>query len=90
MENRRRFSRIDTLLEARYALKEGERGWGKCTVIDFSRKGIRAKICTSGEINAGSSILLGVFIPGELEPIIVPLTLMGSNSPGNNNPKRIH
>ncbi len=52
-----------------------QRGGEGSTIIDFSRKGIGAKVCTSGEINAGSSILLEVFIPGELEPISVKGTI---------------
>jgi c-di-GMP-binding flagellar brake protein YcgR len=71
MENRRRFSRIDTLWEARYFLKERERGWGKCTIIDFSHKGIGIEFHTSEEINVGSSIHLDIFVPKELKTVCV-------------------
>jgi len=71
MEKRRRFSRIDTLLEARYALKEGERGWGKCTIIDVSRRGMGVEFHTSEEINVGSTVYLEIFVPTEFKPVCV-------------------
>jgi len=71
LKDRRKFPRFDTELKAQFVSKESHRGGEECTVIDFSRKGMRAKICTTEEINTGSNILLEVFIPGELEPILV-------------------
>ena len=73
--DKRRHRRFNTQLEAQFVSKESQRGGEGSTIIDFSRKGIRAKICTSVKINAGSSILLEVFIPGELEPISVKGTI---------------
>jgi len=71
MENRRRFSRIDTLWKARYFLKEEERGWGNCTIIDFSRKGMGVEFHTSEKINVGSTVHLEIFVPTEFEPVCV-------------------
>lgn len=71
MENRRRFSRIDTLWEARYFLKKGEKGWGKCTIIDFSRKGMGLEFHTSEEIDVDSTVYLEIFVPTEFEPVCV-------------------
>ena len=73
--DKRRHRRFNTQLKAQFVSKESQRGGEGSTIIDFSRKGMRAKICTSGEINAGSSILLEVFIPGELDPITVKGTI---------------
>ena len=71
MENRRRFSRINTLLEARYFLKEDKRNWGKCIIIDFSCKGMGIEFHTSEEINVGSTVHLEVFVPTEADPVCV-------------------
>jgi c-di-GMP-binding flagellar brake protein YcgR len=71
MENRRRFSRINTLLEARYFLKEDKRSWGKCIIIDFSHKGMGIEFHTSEEINVNSTVYLEIFIPTEFEPVFV-------------------
>jgi len=75
LKDRRRFPRFDTELKAQFVSKESHRGGEECTVIDFSRKGMKAKIYTTEEINTGSNILLEVFIPGELEPILVKGTI---------------
>ncbi len=73
--DRRRHRRFNTQLKAQFVSRTSQRGGEGSTIIDFSRKGMRAKICTDEEINAGSSILLEVFIPGELEPIGVKGTI---------------
>ena len=70
MGNRRRFSRIDTLLDARYFRKD-KRGWEKCTIIDFSHKGVGIEFHTSEEINVGSNVHLEIFVPTEFEPVCV-------------------
>lgn len=69
MENRRSFSRFDTQLKAKYFLKERKEGWRKCTVIDISRKGMGIVFVTREKINVGSTILLEVAVPEELEAI---------------------
>ncbi len=71
MRNRRRFSRIETLLEARYFQKGNKRGWGKCTIIDFSSKGMGIEFHTSEQINLGSTVHLEVFVPTEAAPVCV-------------------
>ena len=71
MENKRRFSRIETLLEARYFQKGNKRGWGKCTIIDFSCNGMGIEFHTSEEINVGSTVHLEVFVPTEADPVCV-------------------
>jgi len=71
MRNRRRFSRIETLWEARYFPKGNKRGWGKCTIIDFSSKGMGIAFHTSEEINLGSTFHLEVFVPTEADPVCV-------------------
>jgi hypothetical protein len=75
LNNRRKYPRFETQLKAQFVSAESQRGGEECTVIDFSRKGMRAKIYTTREINTGSNILLEVFIPGELEPILVKGTI---------------
>ena len=69
MSNRRRFSRIETLLEARYVQKGNKRDWGKCTIIDFSSKGMGIEFHTSKEI--GSTVHLEVFVHTEADPVCV-------------------
>ena len=70
-KDRRKFRRLDTQLKAQFVSKESQRGGEECAIIDFSRKGMKAKIYTSEEIYKDSEILLEVFIPGELDPINV-------------------
>ena len=71
MKNRRRSSRINTLLEARYFLKEDKRSWGKCIIIDFSHKGMGIEFHASEEINIGSTIHLEIFVPREFKTVCV-------------------
>lgn len=70
MEEKRRFSRCLTKLEARF-LKEGEREWEKATIINISRKGMGIKFHASGKINLGSTIHLAIIVSGEADPIMV-------------------
>ena len=69
MENRRSFSRFDTQLKAKYFLKERKESWEKCTVIDISRKGMGIVFVAREKINVGSTILLEIAVPEELEAI---------------------
>lgn len=71
MDNRRRFSRSDTQLKAKYFLEERKGGWEECTIIDVSRTGLGVKFHTGEEISAGSTIHLEISVPTELEPISV-------------------
>jgi c-di-GMP-binding flagellar brake protein YcgR len=69
MDERRRFGRFDTQLEAQYFIKDKKGGSGKCTIIDVSRKGMGIKFSKHENIHAGSNIHLEVTVPTELEPI---------------------
>ena len=71
MEEKRRFSRFPSQLKARYFVKEEERSWEDCTIINISRKGMSIKFLARGKINVDSIIHLEVFVPTEIEPIIV-------------------
>jgi len=71
MRNKRRFSRIETLLKARYFQKGNKGGWGKCTIIDFSSKGLGIEFHTSEEINPGSTVHLEVFVPTEADAVCI-------------------
>ena len=71
MENRRRFSRFDTQLMARYLIKEKKGGWGECTIINVSRKGMSIRFHSCEKIIAGSTFHLEIFVPTGLEPINV-------------------
>ncbi len=73
--NRRKFGRFNTQLKAQFVSKESQRGGEKCTVIDYSRKGLGVKVYTNEEINIGSNVLLEISIPEELDPISVKGTI---------------
>ena len=75
LNDRRKYHRFETQLEAAYISAESQWGGENCTILDFSRKGMKAKVCTSEEINVGTKVLLEVHIPGELEPINVKGTI---------------
>ena len=75
LNDRRKYHRFKTQLEAAYISAESQWGGENCTILDFSRKGMKAKVCTSEEINVGTKVLLEVYIPGELGPINVKGTI---------------
>ena len=75
LNNRRKRPRFETQLKAQFVSAESQRGGEDCAIIDFSRKGMRAKVYTSEEINVGTNVLLEVFIRGELDPIHVKGTI---------------
>ena len=75
LNNRRKYPRFETQLNAQFVSAESQRGGEDCAIIDFSRKGMRAKVYTSEEINVGTNVLLEVFIPRELDPIHVKGTI---------------
>ena len=70
MEEKRKFSRGITQLEARF-LKEGEREWEKATIINISRKGMGIKFYESRKISTGSTLHLAIIVSGESDPIMV-------------------
>ncbi|MCK5186740.1 MAG: PilZ domain-containing protein [Deltaproteobacteria bacterium] len=71
LNNRRKHPRFETQLKAQFVSAESQRGGEDCAIIDFNRKGMRAKVYSSEEINVGTNVLLEVFIPRELDPIHV-------------------
>ena len=75
LNNRRKYPRFETQLKAQFVSAESQRGGEECTIIDFSRKGMKAKVYTSEEINVGTNVLLEVFIPREVDPIHVKGTI---------------
>ena len=70
-DDRRRLSRSSTRLKARYFLKEKKEGWKLCTIIDFSRKGMKILFNAGEKIDVGSTIHLEISVPRELEPVNV-------------------
>ena len=83
MEDRRRFSRQQSQLKAQYFLKGRKEGWGECTVIDVSRKGMGITFQTSEKIKVGSFILLEIPVPTELEPFYIIGILRWIRQKGN-------
>ena len=75
LNNRRKYPRFETQLKAQFVSAESQRGGEDCAIIDFNRKGMRAKVYSSEEINVGTNVLLEVFIPRELDPIHVKGTI---------------
>jgi hypothetical protein len=75
LKDRRKYPRLETQLKAAYISAESQWGGENCTIIDFSRTGMKAKVYTSEEINVGTKVLLEVYIPGELAPINVKGTI---------------
>lgn len=82
MEEKRKFSRCITQLEARF-LKEGEREWEEATIINISRKGIGIKFLTSVKIYIGSTLHLAIIVSGEPDPIMVKGVLGWIKKKGN-------
>ena len=83
LNNRRKYPRFETQLKAKFISAESYWGGEDCTIIDFSRKGMKAKVYTSEEINVCTNVLLEVFIPRELDPIHVKGTIKWSKKTEN-------
>ncbi|MBW2555057.1 MAG: PilZ domain-containing protein [Deltaproteobacteria bacterium] len=83
MENRRSFGRFDTQLQAKYFLKERKENWGKCTVIDVSRKGMGIIFITREKINVGSTVLLEIAVSTASNPVHVIGILRWIRKKGN-------
>lgn len=73
--DRRKYPRFETQLDAKFISAESRWGGEDSTILDFSRKGMKAKVYTSEEITVGTTVLFEVFIPGELDPINVKGTI---------------
>ena len=72
MEDKRKFNRCFTQLEAKYFLEEEQKGsWEECTVINISRKGMGIEFHTRKKINTGSIIHLAIIVSGEPDPIMI-------------------
>ena len=74
-KNKRRLRRFNTNLKARFVSKESLRGGEECIIVDFSQKGMGAKVFSIDDTIIGSNVILEVFTPGELKPIIVKGTI---------------
>ena len=77
-KNRRKLPRYDTNLKAKFVSKESLRGGEECMIIDFSQKGMGAKVFSIEDTIIGSNVILEVFIPRDLKPIIVKGTIKWS------------
>jgi len=66
-------TRIFTHPKARFLFKEKE--WQECTIININPKGVGVAFHTREKINAGSIVLVEIFVPDELEPIKVKGTI---------------
>jgi len=77
-KEKRRLRRFNTNLKAKFVSKESLRGGEECIIIDFSQKGMGAKVFSIEDTIVGSNIILEVFTPGELKPIIVKGTIRWS------------
>ena len=75
LNNRRKSPRFKTQLKAQFVSAEGKRGGEESTIIDFSRKGMGAKVYTNEKISIGTNVLLEIFLPGESDPIHVKGTI---------------
>ncbi len=75
LNNRRKSPRFKTQLKAQFVSAEGKRGGEESTIIDFSRKGMGAKVYTNEKISIGTNIVLEIFLTGELDPIHVKGTI---------------
>ncbi|KPJ56526.1 MAG: hypothetical protein AMJ42_05220 [Deltaproteobacteria bacterium DG_8] len=71
VEERRRFSRFETQLKAKYFIKERKGGWEECTIIDISRNGMKIRFHTCEKIIVNSTVHLEIYVPKELEPIYI-------------------
>lgn len=77
-KNRRRLPRFNTNIKAKFISKESLRGGEECVVVDFSQKGMGAKVFSIEDMILGSHVILEVFIPREIKPIIVKGTIKWS------------
>ena len=77
-KNKRRLRRFNTNLKAKFVSKESPRGGEECIIIDFSEKGMGVKVFLIEDTIIGSNVILEVFTPGELKPIIVKGTIKWS------------
>jgi hypothetical protein len=83
MEDRRRFTRYQTHIQAQYFLKEKKDSWEECTIIDVSRKGMGIVFLTPENIDIGTTILLEIPMPTGLEPIHIVGILKWIKQSGN-------
>ena len=71
MEEKRRFKRHQVRLKAQYYLKEKDKHWEECTIIDVSRKGMGIIFLTGERIEVGSTVLFEIPLLAKLEPIYI-------------------
>jgi uncharacterized protein YuzE len=77
-KNKRKLRRYNTNLKAKFVSKESLRGGEECIIIDFSQKGMGVQVFLIEDTIIGSNVILEVFTPGELKPIIVKGTIQWS------------
>ena len=70
-EDKRKFSRCLTQLDAQYFSEERRGNWETCTVINISRKGMGIKLHASEQMDIGSILHLAILVPKESDPIMV-------------------
>jgi len=67
MEDRRRFSRVNILLDARYSVENGNGTMDRCTVINMNHKGIGIRFHTHEVISVGATVHLEIFVSDKLK-----------------------
>jgi len=69
VEDRRKYRRFYTILNAQYFLRGKKEGWKECVTTDICHKGVGIKLNTTEKITIGSPIALEIFAPTEYDPI---------------------
>ena len=80
----RRFTRFSTQLKGHYFWREQKRGWEECTVNEVSRKGLGITFHTGHTMTTGATAHIEIYVPGELEPVMVKGKLKWIKQKGNN------
>ena len=82
-EDRRRFSRVNILLEARYSVENGNGTMDRCTIINMNHKGIGIRFHTHEVISVGATVYLEIFVSDKLKFTRVKGTLKWNRKRGN-------
>lgn len=75
MEERRKFQRFPTKLDARYVIN-GQDEWKDCKVIEISREGTRIELRIMEKINLGSRIRLEIDVPTRTDIVTSTVVLL--------------
>ena len=84
-EDRRRFSRVGILLEARYNLEHVSDTMARCTIINMNHKGIGIRFHTHEVINVGATVHLEIVVSDKLQFTNVKGTLRWNKKRENGN-----